>query len=170
MGVKAISLIFLSGCSSRPRIPDFPPVDAAQRASVLDATAKLREVFNGDRACESIYEEASQNLQSMGKTSWLTQCDQFRADWGTWESFTPTITVRCAMPQILICVEGTGAFTSGNRTLEVIWLLDSRTRFVTLRWQLVGGGWMDLGPEMVPDHHRQFDSPPIPGKSPPEKS
>ncbi len=166
MGVKAIGLTLLAGCTSRPQIPHFPPVDAKQRTSALDATAKLREVFNGDRACESIYEGASQKLQSVDKTAWLADCDQFRADRGTWESFTPTATVRCGMPEVVVCVDGTGAFTSGNRTLELIWLLDSRAQFVTLRWQLVGGGWMDLRPNER--HH--FDSPPVPGKSRPEKS
>ena len=29
----------------------------------------------------------------------------------------------------LICIDGTGAFTSGKRTLELIWSLDSRTQF-----------------------------------------
>jgi hypothetical protein len=169
-GVKAIGLIFLAGCNSRQQVPQFPPVDATQRASVLDASAKLRGTFNGGRACESIYEGASQKLQSIGKTAWLTECDQFRADWGTWESFTPTATVRCGMPEVVVCVDGTGAFTSGNRTLELIWLLDSRTQFVTLRWQLVGGGWMDLRPDLRPNERHHFDSPPVPGKSRPEKS
>jgi hypothetical protein len=161
VGVKAIGLILLSGCSSRTQGPPFPPIDAAQRVSVLDATVKLRDVFNGDRACESIYEGASQSLQSVGKTAWLTDCDQFRADWGSWQSFTPTATVRCGMPQILVCVDGTGVFAKGNRTLELIWVLDSgRSQFVDLRWQLGGSLWMDL----LPRRDRHFDTPPVPGK------
>jgi hypothetical protein len=169
-GVKAIGLTFLASCSSRPQVPKLPPITAAQQVSAIDAVSKLREVFNGDRACESIYDDAAPVVQSAGKTAWLTECDQFRADWGTWKSFTPTATVRCGMPEVVVCVDGTGAFTSGNRTLELIWLLDNRTQFVTLRWQLVGGEWMDLRPDLSPNERHHFDSPPVPGKIPSEKS
>jgi hypothetical protein len=167
VGVKAIGLILLTGCnSSRQFVPEFPPVDAAQRASVLDATAKLREVFNGDRACESIFEAATQSLRSVGKTAWLTECDQVRADWGIWESFVPTATIRCGLPDVVVCVDGTGVFAKGHRTLELIWMLDSdRSRIVNLRWK-IGALWMDL----LPHERRHFDSPPVPRKRRTEKS
>jgi len=165
VGVKAIGLIMLAGCdSSRQPAPNFPPVEAAQRASVLDESAKLREVFNGDRACESIYEGASQSLQSVGKTAWLTECDQVHADWGTWESFTPTATIRCG--EVLICVDGTGVFAAGHRTLELIWVLESgRSQIVNLRWK-IGALWTDL----LPYERHHFDSPPVPRKRRTEKS
>jgi hypothetical protein len=73
--------------------------------------------------------------------------------------------IRCGIPETVICVDGTAAFPKGNRTLELIWLLDSgRAQFVTLRWK-IGALWIDLRPS---DRHH-FDAPPVPGKSPTDK-
>jgi len=153
----------LAGCSSRQHVPDFPPVDAAQRASVLDASAKLREVFNGGSACELIY-----NFPSYPKERWLADCEQLRDDMGSWQTFRPTFVERCAMPEVSICVAGDATFAKGNRILELIWSLDhGRTQLRTIGWR-EDAEWIWIPPLANP--HKHWDPPPVPGRSQPEKS
>ena len=148
-------LMLLAGCSSRTQGPPFPPVDAAQRASVLDASAKLREVFNGDRACESMY-----NVPSYPKERWLADCEQLRSDLGAWQSFRPTFLERCGMPEVTICVDGDATFAKGARIVELMWSLESgRAQLISITRQ-EGTEWISIPPFLRPQPY--WDTPPIP--------
>jgi len=163
VGVKAIGLTMLTACSSRSRIPDFPPVEAAQRASVLDASAKLREVFNGDGACESMY-----NFPSYPKERWLADCALLQSDLGSWQSFSAKFVERCGMPEVVICVDGDATFAKGSRILELRWSLDhGRTQLRSIG-RREDAEWIWIPP--FPSYRRNYDTPPVPGKSQPEKS
>ena len=163
VGVKAIGLVLLTGCdSSKQFAPNFQPVDAVQRASVLDATAKLREVFNGDKACESIF-----NFPSYPKERWLADCAQLQT-WAHGRTSALDFVERCGMPEVAICVDGDATFAKGNRILELIWLLDNgRAQIRTIGWR-EDNEWIWIPPLANP--HRHWDPPPNPGKSRPEKS
>jgi hypothetical protein len=151
----------LAGCSSRQHLPDFPPVDAAQRTTALDAAAKLRGAFNGTMGCEAIY-----NFPSYPRERWLTDCGELQHDMGSWLSFNPHSIVRCGMPEAIICLDGEGIFAKGDRVFELMWSLEGgRARLLSIAWQ-DGRQWIRIPP--LPDHH--FDSPPVPGRSNPEKS
>jgi hypothetical protein len=84
-GVKAIGLVLLAGCTSRQ--PGFPPVDAAQRASAVEAAGKLRDAFNTRLGCEAIYDGAGQRFQIYAKERWLADCARLQSDLGSWQTF-----------------------------------------------------------------------------------
>jgi len=161
--LQAIALAFLVACGSRQQVLTFPPVEAGQRVAVLEAVSGLREVFNADHACESMY-----NFSSYPKQRWLADCAQLHSDLGSWQSFRPGLIERCGMPGVVICVDGDGTFAKGARILELIWSLDGgRAQLVSIGW---GGdtGWIRIPPLTNPDKH--WDAPPVPGKRSPEKS
>jgi hypothetical protein len=164
VGVKAIGLTMLAGCSSRPRIPDFPPVDAVQRASVLEASAKLPEAFNADSACESMY-----NFPSYPKERWLADCAQLQSDLGSWQSFSAKFVERCGMPEVTICVDGDATFAKGKRILELIWSLDQGRAQLRSIGRREDAEWIWI-PPLFANPHNHWDPPPVPGKSQPEKS
>jgi hypothetical protein len=159
----AIALTFLAACGSRQQVLTFPPVDAGQRVSVLEAVSGLREVFNGDNACESIY-----NFPSYPKERWLADCAQLQSDLGSWQNFRAGFIERCGMPGVVICVDGDATFAKGARILELIWSLDGgRAQLVSIGWR-GDAEWIRIPPLVNPDKH--WDAPPVPGKRSPEKS
>jgi hypothetical protein len=160
-GVKAISLILLAGCGSRQQVSMFPPVDAAQRTSALEAVSGLREVFNRNAGCEAVY-----NFPSYPKERWLADCAQLQSDMGSWQSFGPRTIARCAMPETIICLDGDANFAKGDRIMELTWLLkDGRAKLLAIAWH-DGRQWIRIPP--FTDRHQ--DTPPVPGNGPTNKS
>jgi hypothetical protein len=159
-GVKAIGLVLLAGCNSRRQVPDFPPMERAQRLAVLEAAEDLREVFNGNAGCEAIY-----NFPSYPKERWLADCAQLQSDMGAWQSFGPRTIARCAIPETIICQDGDASFDKGSRVMELTWSLQGgRAKLIAIAWQ-DGRQWIRIPP--FTDRHQ--DTPPVPAKSPTEK-
>jgi len=160
-----LGFLVWAGCARTHRVEAFPPVDRVQRVSVLEASTELRETFNGDRACESIYEEAAERFRTYPKEGWLKECEQLRDDMGSWQDFGARSIARCELPDVVVCLDGDAGFVKGDRILELAWSLEgSRARLLSIAWQ-DGRQWIRIPP--FPDRHQ--DTPPVPGKSASEK-
>jgi hypothetical protein len=163
-GVKAIGLTMLAACGSRPQ---FPPLNAAQRASVLEAAGQLQDTFNTSTGCDVIYEDSARAFQSYPKDRWLLDCARLQGDMGSWRSFRLHSIERCGMPETTVCVLGSAAFSKGGRILELTWSLDSgRAQLLSVAWP-DDPEWIRIPP--LPPRHKYRDTPPVPGKGQPDK-
>jgi hypothetical protein len=152
--------MLLAGCSSRP--PGFPPVDAAQRASVVEAAAKLREAFNTRLGCEAIYSGAGQRFQTYPKERWLADCARLQNDLGSWQTFRAASIDRCAMPEAVVCMLGDGAFAKGERMLELTWsVAGGQAHLSAIGWR-EDQDWIRIPP--IPSNRKHWDTPPVPGR------
>src|SRR6202043_1153651 len=77
-----------------------------------------------------------------GSEEWTTQCEQLKTNFGSWQSFDLSETVRCSAPAVLICADGSGHFAQGNLEMGVAVLLENEhARLVSMSFKAMDGDW-----------------------------
>ena len=135
-------------------------MDAAQRASAVEAAGKLRDAFNTRLGCEAIYDGAGQRFQIYAKERWLADCARLQSDLGSWQTFRAASIDRCGMPEAVVCMLGEGDFAKGERMLELTWsLAGGQAHLLAIGWR-EDQDWIRIPP--ISSSRRHWDTPPVP--------
>ena len=129
-----VTLAVFTACQRNPHETngDPRPVSSEQQTTVLQATGRLRDQWNG-AACQAIYEGTPDGFRLQPMSDFLPYCEFERRKLGVWQSFSPQETFIADGQANIVFLEGQAIFATGTYDVIIAWMIHNREpRFLYL--------------------------------------